>query len=507
MQELGDTATASLIDSVIFVGVPQSGAPRAVAALLFGDGESLPGSGIFPEILMTAAHARTFSLTAPMVYHLLPSALYFADVYDPLHPLVSIGSGALLAHAREVFGTAITSYDALLGYLRGDDGRTAPKDGDLRNPAVVPDTLLTYAGEEHARLDPWTPPAGVSVYQIAGWGVDTISGVELYEQAVKTLKGISSRLAYRPQFVEDGDGTVPVPSALMMNETSDVHRYWVDIPGLGDAYNHGTLFQIPDVEDLVASIIQGAPHLSGHVTTEEPQTLHPLKKLLFVLHDPAELAIEDSHGGHMSITPSGAVSNSLLYAQANVLGEDEYALVPSGDRYSVHIAKPETGSLTLDVEEMIDGAVTASSTLASAATPETTLQFSIESGIEDMSPVQIDMDGDGQEEISVPLVLGDTVFSPDTTSSGPHREKRAVADIPVATPRVEGAAYTAAAPFGPIQVKRQSVQPKEKAIAVSLPAQTQPKYQQAPAALTPSWIHAHLSLLVSWLRRIWQIIF
>jgi pimeloyl-ACP methyl ester carboxylesterase len=412
VHELGEAYASTLIDSIILVGVPQSGAPRAITALLFGNAESLPGIGVFPELLLSAAHARTFGLNAPMTYHLLPSKAYTASVQDPLHPLVSIGGGILLGPAQNIFGSAITTAQALHRYLGGEDGRTQANEDDLRSPAVANSTLLSYADQQHNALDAWTP-TNISVYQIAGWGLDTISGVEIYEQAIQTWRGVTSRVQYRPKFIEDGDGTVPIPSALLMSESEWTHRYWVNLLTLSESssFNHGTLFEIPDVTNLIASILEGTPHLSKHIHMTQPQTEYPSKKLLFVLHDPANLRVQNQDGEYVSISSSGEVHRSILSAQADVLGAESYILVPSGDTYTVHIEKPTTDTLVFDVEELSESIVVASSTLASAVTQNTTLSFTITSGILDASPFTIDIDGDATEDASVTLPLSKTTFT------------------------------------------------------------------------------------------------
>lgn len=515
MQDLGPAATASLIDSVILVGVPQSGAPRAIGALLFGDGESLPGSGVLPEFLLSAANARVFGLSSPMAYHLLPSLLYMADVYDPLHPLLSFGEGALLSRARNIYGSAIHSYDNLLSYLLGDDGRIVPRDEDVRDPAVANSSLLQYAKDEHAKIDSWVPPEGVSVYQIAGWGDDTISGIKLYEEPVMTLHGSSTRVAYQPQFVEDGDGTVPTPSALMMGEASNVHSYWVNLPKVSEAksYDHSTLFEVPDVENLIASIIQGVPHLSANTSTQQPQTLHPGKKLLFVLHDPAQLTI--SSGGKSLSISSAKETGSLEAVQAGVLGEDTYVLASPNRNYLVRVDHPETESVTLDVEELVDGVVTASSTLASAAEPNTALSFDITSGLSDMSPIYVDFDGDGKSDSYLVLSPGEIVLA-----SAPKQEPN-VQPVVQIKPKLKEAGSvpdevqlaTSTSTDIPVPVPSSTKKPAEtrvktvRGIAQPLAperAHTALVIKNAPSR---SWIKTYFESILSWLARMWRSIF
>ncbi|MEK7201137.1 MAG: hypothetical protein AAB737_00690, partial [Patescibacteria group bacterium] len=95
MQKLGDTETAKLVDKVIFVGVPQSGAPQALGALLFGERETLPGKLRLPNILLTQSTARVLAENFPMGYHLAPSARYLADTRDPKHSVIGFSGTKL----------------------------------------------------------------------------------------------------------------------------------------------------------------------------------------------------------------------------------------------------------------------------------------------------------------------------------------------------------------------------------------------------------------------------
>lgn len=392
MREIGDTETSRLIDAVILVGVPQSGAPRAIASLLFGDSESLPGIGVLPELFMSAAHARTFGLLAPMAYHLLPSPAYTEAVQDPNHPLITFGEGLLLSSARAVFGERISSFAELREFLIGADGRTVPEEEDLRSPAVVKPSLISYAVQEHALLDSWLPPAGVVVYEIAGWGADTLSGIELFERELPARTGTSTQLLHRPQFVEDGDGTVPIPSAHLLPESSQAHRYWANLPLLSadqQRYSHATLFEIPEVRELVQNILERKPVLPSHISTEAPQTQNPTKKLLFVLHTPANLSVMNSARKKTHVTAHGTGNNDISGSQSGNIGAMQYVLVPGNDTYTVQVDESESESFSLDIQELVEGVVIASSTLTRLITdPSTVFTFTITNGIDGLSSLE-----------------------------------------------------------------------------------------------------------------------
>lgn len=378
MEELGSSEAAQLIDAVILIGVPQSGAPRALASLLFGEGESLPATGALAELIMSAANARAFGLFAPMAYHLLPSKAYFDNVEDPTHPVLSFGEGTLLSLARTLFGPSIDSLTELRDYALGRDGRTAPAKDDLQAPGVLRENLLEYATSEHSALDAWVPPAGIAVYQIAGWGADTLSGLQMYEYAHNGI----AKILYRPQFVEDGDGTVPIPSALLMTTNERVKRYWIDLPGIAAAsawYSHGNLLEIPQVGELIENILSYKSALPEYIYTAQPETLNPQKKLLFVLHTEASVRVFDSSRHSSGITSKGASVNEIPGSQSGVIGALRYVLVPGDAPYTLEIEDAEPNSIILDIQELLAGEVSASSTIA---VPEEALRLTLREGIE-----------------------------------------------------------------------------------------------------------------------------
>ncbi len=166
-----------------------------------------------------------------MAYHLLPSATYFQSVRDNAHPVISFDNNVIYEKERAAYGPFVDSEFELSDYLTAQDGsRTKPAADDIGSPNVLSSGLLSYAQSIHSVLDAWTPPSSVTLYQIAGWGDDTISGIEFYRENAGLFGTITdTRPKYRPTFVEDGDGLVPVPSALMMSETNNVKRYWFDL--------------------------------------------------------------------------------------------------------------------------------------------------------------------------------------------------------------------------------------------------------------------------------------
>jgi hypothetical protein len=417
MQKLGGAETARLVDRVILVGVPQAGAPEAVGSLLFGADSGIPApytAGLLP--IVSQAAGRALALASPVSYHLLPSAAYFSSVHDASHPVVAFGRAAAFAEDLGRYGASVGSWDALASFIRGDDGRMMPADGDLAHAAVGSAALIDEAAAEHATLDAWAPPASTSVYQIAGWGVDTVAGVRLYaEPRHGDVLGIAPR--YRPVFVEDGDGTVPVPSALLMPAAGSTTRAWLDLARLDHdehaSYRHGQELEAAPVIDFIRSVLDGSPFSSPYLSETEPAPLDGTKRLRFILHGGDSLSVR-SGSGSLAVNADGSIEGTLPGAQAGVFGEDQYASVPAGTSYEVIVAA--AGAADLDIDEYgheTEGSATVSDIpLAPGLTGTLSL-----SGLDD-AVFGLDADGDGETDATSTVVAGaDMPFAEEAGTS------------------------------------------------------------------------------------------
>lgn len=433
MQKLGDEETAQLIDKIIFVGVPQSGAPQALGALLFGERESLPGKFHLPNILLTQGTARILAENFPMGYHLAPSARYLADAQDPNHAVIGFSGTQLYEPERNAYGPSIDTVEELDGYLLAQEagGRTKPASDDLTVPNVLNAGLIDYANSTHEALDAWVPPAGVTLYQIAGWGDNTISGIDFYDEQKLLGATIGYKKQYRPIFVEDGDGVVPVPSALMMSAGESVKRYWVNLTKLDELtdrlYDHGNLFESSELRGFVTQIILNEPSSSEFITDFQPDSAKPKKQLIFQLHSPLTLGLYDASGNFTGLNSDGSVSESIPGAEYGEFGEVKYLIAPAGNEYQLVMLGQSEGTFSLDIQEQTGNTVTSSATIADVPTTASTIaKLTITNGVADASSLQVDTDGNGSTDTTVSVQAGETVnYAPpdaatpsSTTSSG-----------------------------------------------------------------------------------------
>ena len=405
--------TPKLVDKVIMVGVPQSGAPIATGALLYGLDQGISYWGI--SILHTSV-ARELAQNSPMAYHLLPSQDYFDSVMDgPNHPIARFAGDG---YTKEIsaYGNAIGTVDELDDFLLAS--------------TTLNSSLIDYANVQHSVLDSWTPPEGIEVNQIAGWGADTVAGIDFYTSSgISVLSSLAPVRMYRPIFTEDGDGTVPVPSALMMTSGTNVKRYWVNLFSYNNETNsnrkHKDLFEIPSLEDFIKNIIKNSTStLPAYISTTQPPTETENKKLAFFLHSPLTLQLTDSEGNITGLATDDSITENIPDSTYGEFGEVKYIIVPEGSSYQLTMYGQASGTFSLDIQEISDGVVTTSSTIENVPTTASTFaSLTISGGIETASTLSVDENGDGKNIITITPKVGETVnYEPPAPAPEPEPE-------------------------------------------------------------------------------------
>jgi len=411
LNKLGNAEASGLVDKIIFVGVPQSGTPLAVGALLYGLDQGISSHGI---PILHSEVARELAQNSPMAYHLLPSESYFGSIIsDTEHPVARFAGDA---YEREIsaYGTHIASSIELSNFLLAS--------------TTLNTSLIDYANSQHAALDAWVPPEGIEVSQITGWGVDTVAGIDFYTlPAVSALSSYKPVSAYRPIFTEDGDGTVTVPSALMIASSTNVKRYWLNLDSYRIATSikrtHGDIFEIPTLGDFLKNVIRNnIVPLPAYISSSQPPSITDEKKLIFFLHSPLTLQLTDSSGNVTGLRADGSLTQDISNSNYGEFGEVKYIIVPQGNAYQLTMHGQGTGTFSLDIQESSGGLVTSSATIANVPTTANTFaSLTIADGLETASPLLVDEHGDGNSEISLTPVAGETVsYKPLTPAPAPQ---------------------------------------------------------------------------------------
>jgi|GEM_PF-3196362 len=424
MQKLEQEGAADLVDKIIFVGVPQSGATQAMAGLLYGYGEALPFDacadnfflGQLCSLLGSRAIARELAEHSPMAYHLLPSQAYFSQVQDAEHPIAKFSGTEGYTEERTSYGPEITSADEMYRFLTAEDGgRTKPAIEDTKNANVLSSEFLSYARSIHESIDTWTPPSNVQVFQIAGWGVNTVAGVEFYEQ--RNIFGGYKEL-YRPIFVEDGDGVVPVPSALQMSQSlENVQEFWVNLreSSRGPAVdrNHGDILELNEVRIILRDILTSKLAQLPQFISEDLLASEEGTKLIFFLHSPLTLELYDLDGNHVGENLVGGFDENIPDIEYGEFGDVKYIIAPV-DNYEVVLHGKASGTFSLDVQRVDGNKIISTMTVADVPTTASTVA-TLNVSEDGIAPLLVDMDGDGINDSSITLKDGETVFYQATT--------------------------------------------------------------------------------------------
>lgn len=325
--------------------------------------------------------------------------------------VISFEAGTSTSAWRNTFGAEVKDTTKMYSFLRRDSGRTVPAANDLLTPQLVDTPFLNYAQMIETLQSGWEPASGTKLYQIAGTGIDTPSGItyftdtECLTRSPLRLFACSSygpKLGYRVNMVLDGDGTVVVPSALSKSlDSGRVERWWLNLFEYNDAEidrDHKNIFEVPDVINFIGNIIQSTTSRQYTYLTNSAPAPFTEKRLSFYLHSPLDLSVRLSNGDVLSSstrTISGGVYRRY--------GELQYISLPDTSVSKTLILNGQAGgSFTLDIEQQQNGITTKRQTYSAIPTSSTT---KVTVGLTDSASIGqvvlvVDYDGNGTVDIN-----------------------------------------------------------------------------------------------------------
>lgn len=385
------------------VASPQLGTPQAVASLLHGDSEGIPGATLVPNIIATRNVVRAAARNFESAYDLLPSPHYFDTVTDPIFVF---DSAPFTQVWRDFWGSTISTYAPYVQFLTGTGvARTRPGPSLVHIPEVARSDLMDGAHSYHATYDTYPLPPTMRVVEVAGWGNETTKGV-VYKnrhlvQGYDTLQTI------------EGDGVVVYPSALGSNQEDYYFNLSLFNKNEANDVEHGTLFNANPVLAVLQRVIknQGMTEIPYLSNTKPPLT-EDEKRLRVSTHSPVILGAYDSSGNFTGIYPNQDLSADLLYVQNqipgstfNVFGDNQYLSLPVGGTYTLTYRGTGTGPTTVDVEQVTNDVVTPVATYTDIpTTPQSFVRFVVDTTAPQNSNLLIDQDSDG---------ITDTYVAPD----------------------------------------------------------------------------------------------
>ncbi len=400
---------ANKVDNLILVAVPQVGTPDALIGMLHGT-EIGPGG-----IILSQEMTRRLMSTMPFAYHLLPNQNYFNGQGSGVStPVLTFEEGDKTTGWKNTFSTAGTEANTLYDFLRKESGRVAPNEDDLLTPAVVDGSQFQYARTIGQLLNEWTPPETMNVYQIAGVGIETPTGITYFTDKECVSRNplklfactqYAPKLGYRVNMTIDGDATVVVSSALAMTEKENIERRWVNL----FAYNadhfgfdriHKDIFEVDDVIRFIKATIEASTTATYtyEYLSDTSSALPTEDRLVFYLHSPLDMSVTTQSGVISSST------NTIRGATYRRYGEVQYISLPrgSGESYTLILSGQSEGSFTLEIEEWDSDALEERHTYAGIPS---SAQTKVVMEIQDMVPItdavlEVDYDGNGTKDIA-----------------------------------------------------------------------------------------------------------
>ena len=306
------------LGKVVFVGVPNTGAPKAIKVLLTGDNFGVPW--------LSESEMKKISQNLPVVYDLAPSRTYVAQ------------KGSFLKTIEQKFLAPDVvrdlSYDEAWSLLVGERGMNA--------------TALLGAEALHtATFDNFDMrTAGVDMYNIVGCKAGTIGQiVERYSKSV----GGEVQIGYDVPIRVAGDGTVPLESAT--NVPVDANKKYYALKG-----EHGKMLSEGGIRQQISTILAGEISIAGGMTQDISAC--KLNGRAHAVFSPVDIEVVDGQGNRLGVLPDGSLENNIPNADFAVFGEHKFVYLPEdeGQVYDIRLRGTDVGTFSYKATEIVNDA-------------------------------------------------------------------------------------------------------------------------------------------------------
>ncbi|MEI6316791.1 MAG: right-handed parallel beta-helix repeat-containing protein [bacterium] len=315
--------TDNHIDKAVFVGVPNTGAPKAIKTLLEGDN--------FGNLFLANSEMKKIARNLPVVYDLAPTAEYYKNkgsfvkiVYEHIF---SSTSTDLNFDDMTNFLTVDHDFNAL-AWHNAQDLHTADFDNyDMRT-------------------------AGVDVYAIDGCKTGTITKISENHNDNPLLSLFTK--TYSIQTESTGDGTVPLESStnLPINDSNKFYALKA---------SHGEMLSQDGIRQQIVNIVSGATStISNSLITQDINKCN-LNGRAISIFSPLSIDVVDQNGNHTGISSDGvSTENNIPNADYEIFGDHKFVYLPTddGQTYTIKIAGTGTGVFTVTDATIVDNQTT-----------------------------------------------------------------------------------------------------------------------------------------------------
>ncbi len=409
ISRLREQGKEDLIDTFIMVATPQLGTPSAIIGLLHGGERS-----IVKGFIQNREVTRELAENMKSAYTLLPSPKYFDIVNTSTQPIIKFTPTSVTGYLRSVYGSTISTFGNLQSFLNGEEGvRSEPIAGKVDEPNVLDVSLLNEAEILQRKLDAWVPE-DVRVVQIAGYGLDTIRGVEYFDKdvvCVGVFGGLTcqnqSPFNPQPMWTQSGDQTVVEPSAVAMQG----EKYYFDLPDYNDELdrnsNHADILEAGPVQSLIEKIIaRDVSILPKYISTTTPFINESILRL--AMHSPVSVGVYDSFGNYTGIIPNPDPTSDLVLVEEQIpnsyyleFGEGKYLGLDTTEEYRIELQGEDLGTFTFNVEEVLGEEVVNTISYENIPVSASTTAVLLIQNLDTAPELALDIDGDGITDITL----------------------------------------------------------------------------------------------------------
>jgi len=342
--------TDNHVGKAVFVGVPNTGAPKSVKVLLQGDNFGVS----FLKFGLADAEIKKIAENMPASYDLLPSQKYydvkgsFVETIEVVHPTFENPSAQNIVKDLnyEEFKTFLTD--------RGFNSLAMSNAEGLHTQSFDDFDLRT---------------AGVELYAIDGCKKATLE--QVIEIKEKNFFG-EEETSYNKNVIPlygHGDGTVPLESATNLPIDAS-KKYYALVSDHGKMLSeNGTRQQIVNLIsgsnlDLGTDYFNGA-HATGDIITQDISQCQLNGKAISVF-SPVDISVTDQSGNKLGLASDGSILNEIPNADFEIWGEPansadrhKFVYLPTddGQTYTTSLVGTGVGTYTIRVQDIVNSEI------------------------------------------------------------------------------------------------------------------------------------------------------
>ncbi|MCF7815486.1 MAG: hypothetical protein K9M10_00220 [Candidatus Pacebacteria bacterium] len=400
MLKLKEEGKTDLVDKVIFIATPHIGTPKGLAAILHGfDQEHLGG------LISSDEKVRSVMKNMPGVYGLLPSESFVGTLAEPM---ISFDGSDTAKIFRDKYGFTISNMTEYTDFLSGMEGR-GDAGNSINEPGIANQSMLEAALTEHRdKLDTWSPPGGVEVFNIVGTGLATPKSIEYREfmetdcntdQSICIPKGKIEPVLH---FTSYGDETVVSRSA---GDTQEGSKYYFDISSSRKEspsfikYTHANITEDGTIQSVIDHILHASSTQEIEFVSEDEPTFTNNTDIL-TIHSPARIYLRDIDGNITGRTMrDGNWYSEIPESDYFEAGGIKYVLVPSNTSYEVVIEGEGEGVYTNIISQLQGDTEGVLHSFVATTSPTMITHYQKVDGI--FSTVTVDTNGDGKIDMEM----------------------------------------------------------------------------------------------------------